>query len=209
MAKTNHLGRRYGRLVVTSEAPKQETGRPRWVCNCDCGNTHIAIGYLLTAGKIKSCGCLNRDSVSERNKKLKTRHAKSSTPIYKTWRGMLSRCTNPKVPQYPDYGARGIYVCDRWANDFCAFYEDMGDKPSPSHSLDRIDNDGPYSPENCRWATPEQQARNKRTTIFVEMDGSKISLREACEISGEKYHTAKWRLSVGKPWDGGVNATHR
>jgi hypothetical protein len=108
---------------------------------------------------------------------------------------MLSRCTNPNFPKHKCYGARGIGVCDRWRS-YENFLADMGRKPSPLHSIDRIDNDGNYEPGNCRWATSLEQARNKRNTMHIDMGGRIVCLREACEILGLSYNTAQRRLNA-------------
>lgn len=111
----------------------------------------------IKSGDSKSCGCWQKEVTSEINRT----HGMSRTTEYSTWVGMLQRCTNPKAPEYPRYGGRGIVVCDRWLNSFETFLEDMGAKPEGS-SLDRIDNDGNYSPENCRWTSPTVQLHNRR-----------------------------------------------
>ena len=123
----------------------------------------------------------------------KRRHG---TPEYKAWSAMLERCNNPKCANYPRYGARGIKVCHRWRS-FDNFLADVGKRPSPTHSLDRIDNSKDYKPSNIRWATRKQQMRNMRNNRIVSLKGKKMTMIEACEMNGINYSTANQRLEYG------------
>lgn len=131
-----------------------------WRVVCDCGNEAAVPGRTLASRTSRSCGCLNRERLHEAH----TKHGMANSPIYKIWTGMRQRCDNPDRREYPDYGGRGIRVCERW-EDFANFYADMGDRPGPKYSLDRIDVDGNYEPGNVRWATRSEQNSNKRPTL--------------------------------------------
>ena len=148
-------GVRYGRLVVI-----QRNGR-ECVCACDCGETFTADRGNIARGRTRSCGCLARERTIERNRRsAKHGHAARASPEYRTWTGMIQRCTNPKAPNFAKYGGRGIAVCERWRLAFAFFYEDMRARP-PGTSLDRIDGTRGYEPGNCRWATPKEQRANR------------------------------------------------
>lgn len=119
-----------------------------------------------------------------------------SSPEWRSWSGMLNRCKNPSARCYNRYGGRGIIVCERWQDSFENFLADMGRKPTPRHSLDRIDNDGNYEPSNCRWATPSEQQRNRADNRIVQVDGIKMLLVDACERYGIRDYVARTRLDA-------------
>jgi hypothetical protein len=169
-AKVITPGQRFGRLIIVREvehyrAPNGQLKRV-FFCRCDCGAEKPAVLLSsLLSGNTTSCGCLQKDRVSETHITHGHATGRSRSKPFATWISMRSRCNNPKNKRYYDYGGRGIKVCDRWNESFENFYQDMGDPPSSAHSIDRYpDNDGNYEPGNCRWATLAQQAMNKRST---------------------------------------------
>lgn len=156
------MGRRFKFLTVVAYVGLNKHKQASWMCRCDCGRERVIHGSALILGKRKSCGCKNSEPyLSDRLKPL--------YPVeYAAWVHLRQRCSNSKNPKYKDYGGRGISVCDRWTECFQNFIDDMGVKPSPKHSLDRIDNDGNYEPGNCRWATAKEQRNNQRRKSDVE-----------------------------------------
>ena len=185
------VGRQFGRWTVVEKGPIRGHNR-LWRCVCTCGTQRDVLGFTLRKGASQSCGCLNAERASSRGK-----HHLSGTSEYDTWHQMINRCYNSAFIYYPLYGGRGISVCDRWRHSVEHFYADMGPKPSPEHTLERIDNDASYSPENCRWATKKEQARNRRSTRFLTHNGETLSMAEWAERIGVSPNAMYMRLRKG------------
>ncbi len=149
-------GRVFGRLTVVMIASRMALGA-KWLCVCSCGNLTIVAQRYLIDQTTQSCGCLHREALSN----MRRTHGQSNNPLYAVRKMMIQRCHNPKNKRYPEWGGRGISVCQRWRDSVEAFLFDVGERP-PGCSLDRIDNDGNYEPSNVRWATATEQSRNRR-----------------------------------------------
>lgn len=155
------LNNTYYRLKPIKRVENIQRGKA-FLCDCDCGNQTIVALSALKRGSTKSCGCWNSEVQSKFMVDYSTKHSKSRTPEYSVWKGMKERCHNTKNTSYKNYGGRGIKVCDRWRNSFENFINDMGERPSKEHQIDRTDNNKGYSPDNCKWVTPSENAINKR-----------------------------------------------
>lgn len=193
-ARLSLIGKRFGRLTVVKLSSLAYGRGSYWWCTCECGSrSRLFSGSELNRGNTKSCGCLTREIVSQRNRT----HGKSDTVEWKTWQAMRKRCTNPLHPHYPSYGGRGIRVCDAWINSFETFLKDMGHKPSPEYSLDRLNNEGHYEPANCAWRTSRQQQNNRRTTVQLTHQGQTMSLAYWAERTGIKHTILYRRIREG------------
>lgn len=178
-------GQRFGRFVVLADAPRR-SGARAYCCVCDCGENRTVDGPALTRGLSQSCGCLKR----ERTGDARRSHGRSGDAIYRIWCGIKTRCSNPGRREFSYYGGRGISVCERWRDGdgsrsgFECFVADMGERPSPDHSVERIDNDGNYDPNNCVWATTLEQRRNTSATYKIAHGGEVLSTAAWSERTG-------------------------
>jgi hypothetical protein len=183
------IGARFGRGVVIEKLLyKGRLKKAR--LRCDCGKEYVAYTTTLYAGMKQSCGCVHKDRIQAQGGRWEDTKKSS----WKRWERMISRCENPSDPGYPRYGGRGIYVCERWRKSFEAFFQDMGPPPKGRISIDRINNDGPYSPENCRWATDFQQAANRSTNHWYTLGDRLILLADAAREFGFCIWTLKSRI---------------
>lgn len=182
---------RYGRLSVLSK------NGTKWTCRCDCGTVKTVRRkeILRRVGALQSCGCLQRETVAAMGRERNRTHGLKDTATYRSWSSMRNRCNNPSNVAYSNYGGRGISVVSRW-DSFTNFLEDMGERPEGC-SIDRIDNDGNYGPENCRWANAVIQGRNRRSNTIIEFEGSSFTLVQAAELYGIPRHSIKYRLAAG------------
>lgn len=199
-------GQVFGRLTVVKFGgnyikPNGTKGTAYWVCRCECGKIKDVSGFDLRNGKVLSCGCFNRDK--------SITHGKSKTKTYNIWHGILMRCNNPNDTTYKYYGARGIKVCKRWYK-FENFLKDMGECPSPDHTIDRVNVDRDYKPSNCKWATRSEQMRNRRPydnwnqkiphSEVKKIRKSKKTSKELAEHYGVNYkHICAIRSGTARP----------
>lgn len=178
-ARKDLIGKRFGKLTVIKDVGRKHGG-VLWLCQCDCGNTKEVMSQSLLNGATTSCGCHNREII--------TKHNKSRTRLYHTYQCIKDRCTNPNAQEYARYGGRGISLCDEWLNSKESFFEwALKNGYRNGLSIDRIDNNGDYCPENCRWVTAKEQARNRSTNVVLEYNGEKHCLSEWAELLNENY----------------------
>lgn len=192
-------GHRVGRLTVLSRGINANNGKPRWICRCDCGNETLAHAYSLRAAHTQSCGCLQRERTGAAAKISSRTHGKSKTPSWRSWSAMRSRCYNPNATGYERYGGRGVTVCERW-HIFENFLADMGERPSPNHSIDRIDVNGNYEPSNCRWATRIEQQNNKRNNLVVVIRGTKTTFANALRNAHSPVGPSSVARRIARGW---------
>lgn len=188
------VGQRFGLLLVLCEAGRNRHKNALWLARCDCGTERVFVGNNLTRGGTKSCGCLQRKLAGT----VKRTHGLSKMVEHRIWMEMRARCNNPRGESYANYGGRGIQVCERWAQ-FPNFLADMGERPSPQHSIDRIDNNRGYEPGNCRWATRIEQNNNTRQNRPITYRGEMMTIAEAARRAGSIVtgHQASSRVRSG------------
>lgn len=195
MSKCRDLtGQRFGRLTVIGLSARQSR-KTYWICQCDCGNVSEHRSDGLLSGAIKSCGCYKRE-VSADNVSENHTHKKSGTRIYRIWQGMKTRCFDINDKRYERYGERGITVCEEWKNNFLSFYDwSMANGYDENLSIDRIDNDGNYCPENCRWATLKEQANNRSSNVKYKIGNVTKKLSEWCALFELDFNTVLARFN--------------
>lgn len=184
-------GKKFNRLTVVKESHKKN-GHIYWVCRCDCGNEKAIKGYDINSGHTKSCGCFRKAASGNRRRT----HGKTGTPEHRTWMSMHSRCYNKKTPNYKNYGGRDISVSSRW-KVFENFLKDMGEKPFREASLDRINNSGNYSLENCRWASRTDQANNRRSNRLIAFRNKTMNITQWAKELNVKPFVLYARLKLG------------
>jgi hypothetical protein len=173
-------GQTFTRLFVLWQTVKNRHGHPQWVCVCCCGRSVITSTNCLRTKHTQSCGCLKKERISQAQKT----HGKSKSPEYTVWNHMRQRCLDPSNPSFKNYGGRGITICAEWQNSFETFLGDMGERPTKAHTLERLDNNGGYSPDNCAWRTMKEQLRNTRRNHMLA-------------LYGKTQCTAVWAKDVG------------
>jgi hypothetical protein len=195
-------GTRFGRLVIVGFFGRRtKSGCAYLRCKCDCGTVKEIIAQGLLNGFVISCGCRKRELSRDMGIGCATHGEAHKTPEYLTWQSMRQRCRSPKDKRWDRYGGRGIKVCDRWNNSYPAFLEDMGRRPTPHHQIDRINNDGNYEPENCRWATAKEQSLNRRSNRRITFNGETLCVTEWANRLGlnkttlmERLNSQKWSI---------------
>lgn len=191
MSKFKDLsGKRFGRIYVISYIGRIDN-RSKYNCECDCGNKLVVASTSLVTGNTTSCGCARLDKLKQPRK-----HGLVGTKEYVIWKAIRQRCNNKNNRDYKDYGGRGIKIHTDW-DDFNNFIKDMGSRPSDKHTIGRIDNNGNYEPNNCRWETIEDQCNNKRTNILVTIGAETKNVTQWCKHFGVKYHTVISRINRG------------
>lgn len=198
------VGLKVGRLTVVGIGPRRRVGRrgvATWSCVCDCGTRVFRQANNLRENAVPSCGCYTKERVAALGRKLLTTHGYCRTDRgtqveYGTWYAMIKRCVAVSDSSYGEYGGRGIAVCDRWRDSFAAFLHDMGQRPSPDHSIERKDNSSGYHPGNCVWATRVEQQNNTRRTVRLTFGGITKGLSEWARDLGINYRTLRGRVVV-------------
>lgn len=191
-------GQRFGKLTVLRRDGSTSYGKPKWLCQCDCGNNVSVAARSLRKGETKSCGCARQDYFERRN----NRGCKGND-YYRLWNAIRTRCTCETDMHYKDYGARGIKIADEWKTDFWSFYayiSNLDGFGEPNRSIDRIDNNRGYEPGNLRWATATEQARNRRGNKLLTAFGETKTIAEWAEASGMIYQTL-WNRIYKKHWE--------
>ena len=195
-----YIGRTYGRLTIVSTF-KNTNGIFKCHCICSCGGNSTPFLHSLTSGSTKSCGCIQKEVAKE----MMTTHGMYKSAEYATYSHMITRCYSANYKRFNDYGGRGIFVCRRWRRSFESFYKDIGERPSKKHSIDRIDNNGPYAPWNCKWSTRKEQCRNTRKNVFLTYNGENKTIAEWSELLKINDSTLRKRIARGWSIERAIN----
>lgn len=202
--RQNLTGEKFGKLYVigVDEEESERAAKLLWECVCDCGNRTTAESHQLTSGKKKSCGCLKREAAIP---PAIVKHGMSDTRLYQCWKDMKGRCLRPSSSRFHTHGGRGISLCPEWHNfePFCEWALAHGYRDDLT--IDRIDNDGGYCPENCRWTTLVVQGNNRRTNVFVEYNGERLTVADLSRRTGVKLNTLRSRLRKGASVEAAIN----
>lgn len=195
MKNVNDLtGAKFGRLTVVERKWCEKKKRNLWFCQCECGNSTLVLTSDLLAGKSTSCGCFRKSETSQRRKT----HGMSNSRLYRIWNAMKERCQCTTNAQYNDYGGRGIIVCAEWRDSFETFYDWAISNGYAEHlTIDRIDTNGNYCPDNCRWATPEMQNSNKRNNHILTYNGKTQTIQRWSKETGIPFTTLLYRVNNG------------
>lgn len=198
----------HDRLTVISRSANNAKGQACWLCSCVCGKQLVVAGVLLRIKNTTSCGCKNLDRVKTGD--ISRKHGRSRSSVYRIYKGMRDRCYNPNSDNYDNYGGRGIRICQRWLESFIAFLEDMGERPSPKHSVDRFpDQNGDYEPGNCRWATMKEQHCNRRDNNLITCDGVTENITEWSVRTGLSRQLILYRIRSGWPVEAALSQPSR
>ena len=208
--RLNLLKQPFGHLLVIEDAGASSSGNSLWKCQCDCGNEVVVLGTNLRKGNTKSCGCTRKENLKKANIK-RTKHGMFGTPLYCAWNNMKQRCFNTNSVLYKNYGGRGITVCEAW-RDFVAFRDwALSSGYEEGLTIDRIDNNGDYTPENCRWTTYKEQLNNTRRTSMVKFEGKMCRVLDLAEeynipreILRDRLNKSNWSIekSLAVPYKG-------
>lgn len=188
----SYVGLTFNRFTVVAYAGMKGANR-RWYCRCECGVVKICQSGDLRCGKVKSCGCWNTEVLQTRN----TKHGMSRRPEYAVWSTIIDRCENPRNRFFPNYGGRGIAICQEWRHDFGRFFSDMGPRPPGDMTIERRDTNGPYCKQNCYWADRTTQANNKRNNRMLTARGMTMSMSQWAKIVPTPYSTIRSRKRLG------------
>ena len=192
-------GQHYGKLTVMSREPNSIQGKAMWLCSCECGNIKVASRSDIISGKVVSCGCFRAETAS-RQGLLNATHGGCNTRLYRIWCGMKQRTSYKKSKAYKNYGDRGVSVCSEWASEYATFEKwALANGYTNRLTIDRIDNNGNYTPDNCKWSTYKQQENNRRNNRKITVAGETHTVSEWSEISEISGATLCYRLNNGWP----------